>query len=193
MQENAPWLVWQNRGETIVARFIYALNVSLDGYVDHDKFMPDPTLFQHFIRDVSQMTATIYGRRMYEIMCYWDDEQPGWDDPEREYAEVWRRGAKYVASTTLDAVGPNATLIGSDFETRIRDLKTELSGDVEVSGPKLAGSLSHWGLIDEYRLYVHPVVLGEGAPYFAGVRPSLKLIGHERIGEQAIRLTYVPA
>jgi dihydrofolate reductase len=182
-----------NRGEAIVAKFIYALNVSLDGYVDHDKFMPDPKLFQHFIKDVSQMTATIYGRRMYEIMRYWDDEQPGWDQAERDYAAVWRRGAKYVVSTTLDAVGPNATLIRSDFESRIRALKEELSGNVEVSGPKFAASLSAWGLIDEYRLYVHPVVLGEGAPYFAGVRPSLKLVAHERIGDVAIRLSYVPA
>ena len=71
-----------------MAKLIYALNQSLDGYVDHMEFAPDAELFRHFIEDVRASAGTIYGRNMYEVMRYWDDEQPGWEAPEREYAEV---------------------------------------------------------------------------------------------------------
>jgi dihydrofolate reductase len=91
----------------------------------------------------------------------------------------------------LKSVGPNATLVADDVETAIRGLKAELVGEIAVSGPDLAGSLT--GLIDEYRLYFHAVVLGHGTPFFAGPRPPLRLVASDRIGEDAIRLTYVPA
>lgn len=174
-----------------MAKLVYALNVSLDGYVDHDRFAPDPELFQHWIDDIGSPGAALYGRRMYEIMRYWDEEQPGWDAPERAYAEAWRRRAKFVVSTTLETVGPNATLIAGDVETVVRRLKDEVQGEIEVSGPVLAGALA--GLIDEYRLYVHPVVLGQGAPFFTGPRPPLRLLAHERIAGDVVRLTYAPA
>jgi dihydrofolate reductase len=89
-------------------------------------------------------------------------------------------------------VGPNATLVGDDLEGAIRGLKAEREGEIEVAGPNLAQSLTELGLIDEYRIYLHPVVLGQGKPYFAGARPPLRLVSHERIGEDVIRLTYVP-
>ena len=75
----------------------------------------------------------------------------------------------------------------------MRRLKSERDGEIEVAGPELARSLTDLGLIDEYRIYLHPVVLGHGKPYFAGPRPPLRLMTHERIGEDVIRLTYVPA
>jgi dihydrofolate reductase len=98
-----------------------------------------------------------------------------------------------VVSRTLDTVGPNAALIGSDLETAIRAIKSEVDGEIEVAGPELAGSITALGLIDEYRIYLHPVVLGHGTPYFAGARPPLRLQGSDRIGEDVIRLSYLPA
>ena len=96
-------------------------------------------------------------------------------------------------SRSLNSVGPNATLIEDDFEAVIRRLKAELDGEIDVAGPNLAGSLTNLDLIDEYRLYIHPIVLGHGQPFFAGPRPRLRLVASERIGEDVIRLTYVPA
>jgi riboflavin biosynthesis pyrimidine reductase len=75
----------------------------------------------------------------------------------------------------------------------MRRLKVERDGEIEVAGPNLAQSLTELGLIDEYRIYLHPVVLGHGKPFFAGPRPPLRLVTHDRIGEDVIRLTYVPA
>ena len=176
-----------------MASLVYALNQSLDGYVDHLAFAPDPVLFRHFIDDVRSLPGSIYGRRMYEVMRYWDDEHPEWDAPRRDYAAAWRSMPKWVASRTLESVGPNATLLGEDLEAAVRELKARHEGVIEVSGPELAHSLTRLGLVDEYRMYLHPGVLGGGKPYFAGPRPPLRLVASERIGEQVIRLTYVPA
>jgi riboflavin biosynthesis pyrimidine reductase len=98
-----------------------------------------------------------------------------------------------VVSRTLKSVGPNATLIIGDLATAVRDLKARHDGEIEVAGPKLAGGLTDLGLIDEYRLYLHPVVVGQGTPFFTGPRPPLHLVGADRIGPEAIRLRYVPA
>jgi dihydrofolate reductase len=88
---------------------------------------------------------------------------------------------------------PNATLVEDDIEAVIRGLKAQLAGEIEVGGPDLARSLTNLGLIDEYQLYFHPVVFGRGKPFFAGPRTPLRLVASDRIGEDAIRLTYVPA
>lgn len=175
-----------------MAKIIYALNQSLDGYVDHMAFQPDNVLFRHFIEDVRGLTGSLYGRRMYETMRYWDEEQPEWDEAEREYAEVWKSKPKWVVSKTLESVGPNATLVEGDLEAAVRELKAQHEGDIEVSGPELAHSLTELGLINEYRIYIHPVVLGQGKPFFAGPRPPLRLVASDRIGEHVIRLTYIP-
>jgi dihydrofolate reductase len=100
---------------------------------------------------------------------------------------------EWVVSRTLESVGPNASLVGDDLEGAIRRLKAERDGEIEVAGPKLARSLTDLDLIDEYRIYLHPVVLGHGTPYFAGPRPPLRLVSHERIGEDVVRLAYVRA
>lgn len=100
---------------------------------------------------------------------------------------------KWVVSRSLKSIGPNATLIEDDFEAVIRRLKAELDGEIDVSGPNLAGSLTNLGLMDEYRLYLHPIVLDHSQPFFAGPRPRLRLVARERIGEDVIRLTCVPA
>jgi len=176
-----------------MAKLVYALNQSLDGYVDHTEFAPEPALFRHFIGDVRGLAGIVYGRRMYEVMRYWDEDRPEWDAEERDYAAAWRSQPKWVVSRSLKSVGPNATLVADDLEAVIRGLKARLVGEIEVAGPDLARSLTDLGLIDEYRLYVHPVVLGRGKPFFAGPRPRLRLVASDRIGEDVIRLTYVPA
>ena len=176
-----------------MARLVFGMNQSLDGYVDHTEFAPDATLFRHFIEEARAQAGSIYGRRIYEIMRYWDDDHPEWDAEERAFAAAWRNQPKWVVSRTLDSVGPNAELIRDDLEGAIRRLKTEREGEIEVAGPNLARSLTELGLIDEYRIYLHPVVLGRGTPYFAGPRPRLRLVTRDRIGEDVLRLVYVPA
>ena len=176
-----------------MAKLVFGLNQSLDGYVDHQAFAPGPLLFRHFIEQVRDLAGSVYGRRMYEVMRYWDEDSPAWNAEERDFAAAWRGQSKWVVSRSLKSVGPNATLVADDVEAVIRGLKAELVGDIEVGGPDLAQSLTDLGLIDEYRLYVHPVVLGRGTPFFAGPRPPLRLVASDRIGEDAIRLTYVPA
>jgi len=176
-----------------VAKIVFGMNQSLDGYVDHDAFAPGPVLFRHFIEEVRGLTGSVYGRRMYEVMRYWDEDHPEWSADLRDYAAAWRRQPKWVVSRSLKSVGPNATLVGDDLEAVIRGLKADLAGEIEVAGPELAGSLTELGLIDEYRIYLRPVVLGRGKPFFAAARPPLRLMASDRIGEDAIRLTYVPA
>jgi dihydrofolate reductase len=177
-----------------VAKLVYGLNQSLDGYVDHMKMGPPrPALFRHFIELVRGSTGMLYGGRMYEIMRYWDDDLPDWDAEDRDFAAVWRGQRKWVVSRSLKSVGPNATLVGNDFEAVIRGLKAQLDGEIDVAGPDLAGSLTNLGLIDEYRLYLHPIVLGRGKPFFSGPRPPLRLVASDLIGEDVIRLTYAPA
>ena len=176
-----------------MAKLVFGMNQSLDGYVDHMEFGPSPTLFSHFVEQAREQAGSVYGRKLYEIMSYWDEDHPDWDDARREFAEAWRNQPKWVVSRSLKSVGPNATLIGNDLEGAIRKLKDEVDGEIEVGGPVLAQSLTELGLIDEYRIYLHPVVLGHGNPYFAGPRPPLRLVGSEHVDENVIRLSYVPA
>lgn len=176
-----------------MAKLVFGMNQSLDGYVDHMKFAPDPTLFRHFVEEARGQAGSLYGRHVYELMRYWEDDQPEWGVDEHAFAAAWRKQPKWVASRSLTSVGPNAALLGDDLEGEIRRLKAEREGEIEVAGPRLARSLTELGLIDEYRIYLHPVVLGGGTPYFAGPRPPLRLVSHDRIGEDVIRLSYVPA
>jgi dihydrofolate reductase len=176
-----------------MAKLVFGMNQSLDGYVDHTAFAPSPALFRHFIVEAQGQTGSVYGRRMYEIMRYWDDDQPEWNADEHAFAAAWRRQPKWVVSRSLKSVGPNATLVEGDLDGAVRNLKSAHDGEIEVAGPDLARSLTDLGLIDEYRIYLHPVVLGRGTPYFAGPRPPLRLLSQERIDEDVLRLTYVPA
>lgn len=174
-----------------MAKLVFGMNQSLDGYVDHMAFSPGPALFRHFIEQVGGLAGSVYGRRIYEVMRYWDDDHAEWGADEREFATAWRRQPKWVVSRTLKSVGPNATLVENDVEGVIRGLKAGLDGEIDVAGPDLARSLSDLGLIDEYRIYLHPVVLGSGKPFFAGPRPPLRLKACERMGEDVLRLTYI--
>ena len=179
-----------------MAKLVYGLSQSLDGYVASPTGelvlpAPGPELFRHFYEWVRDQAGSVYGRRTYEVMRYWDDDQPDWSAEQRDFATAWRRQPKWVVSRTLKTVGPNATLVSGDLEAVVGGLKARLDGEIEVAGPELAASLA--GLIDEYRLYFRPFVQGAGKPFFAGPRPPLRLVAAEPIGEDAIRLTYVPA
>ena len=176
-----------------MAKLVFGMNQSLDGYVDHTAFAPSPVLFRHFIEQARDQAGSVYGRCLYEVMRYWDDDHPEWDAEEREFAAAWRSQPKWVVSRSLTSVGPNATLVEGDLEAEMRGLKAERVGEIDVGGPDLARSLGDLGLIDEYRIYLHPVVLGGGKPFFTGPRPPLRLVASDRIGEDVIRLTYVPA
>jgi dihydrofolate reductase len=126
-------------------------------------------------------------------MRYWDEDRPEWGALKHDFAAAWRARPKWVASRSLKSVGANATLIGDDLEAFVRGLKAKVEGDIEVAGPDLAGSLTDLGLIDEYHLYFRPFVLGRGKPYFARARPPLRLLATEPVGEDAVRLIYIPA
>src|SRR5690242_20774865 len=145
-----------------MAKLVFGMNQSLDGYVDHTAFAPGPALFRHFVEEAQGQAGSVYGRVMYETMRYWDDDYPEWNADERAFAAAWRKQPKWVVSRSLKAVGPNATLVEDDLEGAIRELKAERDGEIEVAGPDLARSVTELGLIDEYRIYLHPVVLEIG-------------------------------
>jgi dihydrofolate reductase len=175
-----------------MARLVFGMNQSLDGYVDHTRFAPDPVLFRHFVAEAAQQTGSLYGRKIYDIMRYWDEDQVDWEPDSRAFAKAWRAQPKWVVSRAEPQLGPNATLLKGDLGGAVRRLKEDHPGEIEVAGPDLAGTLTALGLIDEYRIYLHPVVLGHGAPYFTGARPPLRLVSESRIGD-VVRLSYVPA
>ena len=176
-----------------MAKFVFGMNQSLDGYVDHLEMRTGPALFRHWIEHVRGLAGIVYGRRMYEVMRWWDDDRNVESAEEHDFAAAWRSQPKWVVSRSLKSVGPNARLLGDDLKAAIGELKAQVSGEIDVAGPELAQSLTDLGLIDEYRLYLHPVVLGHGKPFFAGPRPPLRLVTSDRIAGDVIRLTYVPA
>jgi dihydrofolate reductase len=169
-----------------MSKVIYGMMQSLDGYIAGPEGgpglpMPNDDLHRHFNEMQRQSSASLYGRRMYEVMRYW-----GTDDPDRppvaiEFADAWQKTPKVVVSTTLQSVSdPDTRLVRGDLERVVKELKANPGGDIDVSGAGLAASLSRLGLIDEYRLYVYPLVLGGGKPFFeAGLDLKLELIGAE--------------
>lgn len=188
---------------------VYAFAVSVDGYIaspprdapsppDGSPIglpVPEEALHRHFNEEQERTVLTLYGRRMYEIMRVWDD--PPADSPahEQDYGRAWRATPKVVVSTTLDEVGPNARLVRdpATVERTVRQLKAEADGQVEVNGACLAAHLIRWGLVDEFRLYVMPVVLGGGKPYFeAGLQLELEPLGSERLPQQCTLLRFRP-
>jgi dihydrofolate reductase len=184
-----------------MGKIVFGMMQSLDGYVAgvggelepplHSA--PGIALFRYWIDYVRDLAGSLYGRRMYEVMRYWDEDRPEWDASEHEFASAWRAQPKWVASRSLTSVGASATLVGDDLEGFAQRLKAEVDGVIAVAGPELAASLTDLGLIDEYQLYFRPFVLGRGKPYFAGARTPLRLIGTDPVGEDTIRLTYVTA
>ena len=192
-----------------MGRLVFGMMQSLDGYIAaKSQFFgtstgsevpggpvlppPGPALHRHFNDHVRGLAGILYGTRMYEVMRYWDEDQPDWDEGEHDFAAVWRAKPKWVASHSLKSVGPNATLVTDDLGRFAARLKAETDGEIDVAGAELAGSLTKLGLIDEYRLYFRPFVLGGGKPYFAAARPPLRLVKSDVVGD-AVRLVFVPA
>jgi dihydrofolate reductase len=179
-----------------MGKIIYGMLQSLDGFIANEAGeitlpVPGPELHEHFNEVMRNSKLSIYGRRMYEVMQYW-----GTDDEQRSpvsaaFAKAWQETPKVVVSTTLASVGPNTTLLKGDLKSGIEKLKAQYDGTIDASGAELAASLSRLGLIDEYWLYMQPVVLGEGKPYFApGSRPALRLLGSEPLPQDVVLLRY---
>lgn len=180
-----------------MGELIFAMSLSLDGYVAREKdeleaFVPSAELFRHFTDHERGLAGSLYGRRMYEVLRYWDEDRPEWSVMERDFAAAWRAHPKWIVSRTLKSVGPNATLVTGDVEAFVRSLKDKIDGRVAVAGPELAGSLTDWDLIDEYHLYFRPFVLGSGKPYFAGPPPPFRFVATDRISEDAVRFVLAP-
>jgi dihydrofolate reductase len=162
---------------------IFAMSMSLDGFIEDprgslDWAGPDETLHRHF-NELERSTGTmLYGRRLYEIMsAFWPtaDEDPAAPDFVKEYARIWRAKPRVVFSHTLQSVGHNSRLVRDDLAGEVARLKAQPGGDLTVGGAGLAASLMRLGLIDEYQVYVHPVLLGGGKPMFEALPHSIPL------------------
>jgi dihydrofolate reductase len=183
-----------------MGKLIYLMNVSLDGYVetvDHglEWTRVDEELHGWFNDQERALDAVLYGRRLYEVMnAYWPTagSDPTATEVEREYARIWNAHPKIVFSTTLESVGSTSRLVAGDVGEELAKLKAEFAGDLGVGGPTLAAQFIQRGLVDEYRLVVHPVVLGAGTPYLPPL-PSpidLELIETRTFASGAVYLGY---
>jgi len=182
----------------MAGQIVYSFAVSVDGYIanaqgDIGLPVPEEALHRHFNEMQRRVALNLYGRNMYEVMRYWD--APPADGPqfEQEFARAWQGTPKVVFSTTLESVGPNARLVKKkeDVERTVRQLKAETNGQIEVNGAALAASLIRFGLVDEFRLYMMPVVLGGGKPYFeAGLQLELEPLGAESLPQHCTLLRF---
>lgn len=180
----------------MTGRMIYGMPQSLDGYIASAPGgpqlpVPDEAFHRHFNERMAETAVCLYGRSIYEIMRYWENDDPSWPDVEREFGDYWRRVPKVVVSTTLGAVGPNATLVSENIDTVLRDLKASTDGIIDVAGATLAATCSRLGLIDEYWLYYHPVAVGMGKPYFAEpLTQPLHHLGTDLMAQGVVLLRY---
>lgn len=184
-----------------MAKIVYGMLMSLDGYIagpEGGQALPVPgsALHWHFNAMMKQTSVALYGRRMYEIMRYWEtaDKVAGALDVEVDFARAWQETPKIVFSTTLRNVGPNARVVADDIENVVKSVRSGSDGNVSVAGAGLAATLSRLGLIDEYQLFMHPVVLGGGKPFFeGGTSIKLKPVGVENLAQDVVMLRYAPA
>ena len=177
---------------------IYSMIASLDGYTagadgKFDWAAPDEEVYA-FINDLERGTGTyLYGRRMYEVMRYWETVSLEGQSPAgRDYAAIWRSADKIVYSTTLRAASSARTRIEPRFDPEaVRALKQH--GDVSIGGPSLAAAAIRAGLVDEYQLFVTPVMVGGGTSVFPdGVRAGLDLVDQHRFASGVVYLRYRP-
>jgi dihydrofolate reductase len=166
-----------------MGKVIYSMNVSLDGYVetpDHslDWALVDDDLHGWWNEQMRRADAVVWGRRIFELMAaYWPTAP---SDPEAtpamlEFARIVNPKPKVVFSTTLREVGWNGRLASGDVGEALARLRNEFEGDLDVAGPRLAHQFVRRGLVDEYRLMVHPVILGAGTPFFPRLDAPLRL------------------
>ncbi len=181
-------------------KVIYAFSVSLDGFIeavggDLSWSVPDDELHTHFNELEKEIDLNFYGRRLYEIMAaYWPTagEDPSVSGVEIEYARIWKAMKKVVFSTTLKEVGWNSELFSGDIAAYVNKLKAQPGGDMSVGGAELAASFMRLDLIDEFRLYVRPILLGGGKPMFPPLDESirLQLVETHTFGSGVVLLRY---
>ena len=166
-----------------MGKLIYSLNVSLDGFVETPEHSlawanVDEEVHTWFNDQTRSLDASLYGRRMWEVLSsYWPNAEadPNATEATREFARIWNPLPKIVFSSSLTSVEHNGRLVAGDVGEILADLRAEFDGDLDVSGPNLAGQFIDRGLVDEYRLAVHPVVIGAGTPFFPRGDRTLKL------------------
>jgi len=185
-----------------MGRLIYCMNVSLDGYVadregglgwaDVDEELH--TWFNDFAREA---TAFVNGRRLYELMAaYWPTaaSDPLATPAMLDFARIWVDKPKFVVSSTLTEAAWNSRLVSGDVGAELARLRAELDGDIDLGGPTLAAECIRLGLVDEYRLLVHPVVIGGGTPFFPALDTPIRLrqIESQRFDSGVVYLGFVP-
>jgi dihydrofolate reductase len=184
-----------------VRQLVHSMGVSLDGYIadragNFDWAAPDEELHRFHNEQTTELGAHLLGRRLYETMVYWEtaDRDPSISDVGREFALLWQRLPKVVFSSTLDTVeGRNARLATADLATEVARLKAEPGeGEIAVGGAGLAAACAKLDLIDEYRLFVNPVIVGGGTPFFPALddQLALELVETRTFGSRVVYLRY---
>jgi dihydrofolate reductase len=180
-------------------KVIYSMGVSLDGFIsgpdgEIDWSAPDEELHRFHNQQMREIGVHLCGRRLYEVMVYWEtaDENPSAPEHELEFARIWKDIPKIVFSRTLEKVEGNARLVRDGVAEEVATLKEEPGKDLAVGGAGLASTLMTLGLIDEYRLFVSPVVLGGGTPYFPALdeRINLELVETQTFGSRVVYVRY---
>jgi dihydrofolate reductase len=166
-----------------MGRLIYTLNTSVDGFIEtRDKSLDwsvaDDELLSWFTERARGLDASLYGRRLYEIMsAYWPtaETDPAATDTMREFGRLWLSIPKIVFSSTLSSVDWNSRLVTGDVADELARLREEFDGDFEVAGPTLASAFVQRGLVDRYEVVVHPIILGGGTPYLPPLDAPIRL------------------
>jgi dihydrofolate reductase len=185
-----------------MGRIVMPVSVSLDGFhegpgADLGWQIVDEELHEHFNEELARMSAFLDGRVSYELMVqYWPtaDEDPSAARPLREFAGIWRDMPKVVYSRTLTDAAWNSRIVREVVPEEVRAMADAAPGDLALGGARLAGAFRRHGLVDEYRLYVHPVVLGKGTPLFdpAEGPVRLTLVDTRTFGSGVVLLRYHP-
>jgi dihydrofolate reductase len=180
-------------------KLIYSMGVSLDRFIaardgSIDWSAPDEELHRFHNAQAREAGVQLYGRRLYEAMIPWEtaEDNPSAPEPIVEFARIWKATPKIVFSTTLEKVQGNATLATGDAGEEVARLKQQPGKELAVGGASLAASLMRLGLIDEFRLFVSPVVLGGGTPYFPALdeRIDLRLLETRTFASRVVYLRY---
>jgi dihydrofolate reductase len=177
-------------------RLSYSMGVSLDGYITgpdgrHDWSVPDEELHRFHNQQMAEVGAHLLGRRLYEDMVTWEtEEQPG--GVRKEFAEAWISLEKVVFSTTLDTVEGSSRLATSGIAEEVARLRQQPGGDIAVGGAGLAASVIALGLMDEYHLFVNPIVVGGGTPFFPRLDApiALELVETRTFGSGVVYMRY---
>jgi dihydrofolate reductase len=179
---------------------IYSFGVSLDGFIagpngDIDWSAPDEELHRFHNQQARELGAHLLGRGLYEVMRYWEtaeEENPSAPEHELEFARIWKATPKIVFSTTLEEVEGNTRLVRDGVAEEVARLKEQPGKDLAVGGAGLASACIKLGLVDDYRLFVSPVVLGSGTPYFPALdeRIDLELVETRTFGSRVVYSRY---